>query len=478
MRREAVLKRFREFSLDHRLWEKGEKILVAVSGGADSTALFRLFNSVKDEFKLGLTVVHLDHSLRGEESERDAAGVKAAAKSFSLPCVVGKADVRALAREKKLTLETAARQARYDFFGDVARRRGVRLVAVGHQADDQAETVLMRLLRGTGPGGLAGMRFRQELGNITLIRPLLAFTRRELLNFLRDEKAVFQTDSLNRDRRFFRNRVRFDLLPLLEKNYNPAVKDILNRLAALERDRDDYLAGEARAALKRLRHDDGKGNRLEIAPWLELHPALRGEVMKLFIVSAGGERPLYHHLKMAERLARGPSGRSLFLPGGLKLSKEFDFLLAGAGKGKGYDYRLPCPGKIAVREANVEVVARLRPRSILPGAVPRRRRTSGKEWSWPPGRPLTELADYSKLRLPLTIRSRRPGDRYRPLGLSGEKELKRLFIELKVPLSQRGSLPVIADREGIVWPVCGRPAHFCRVDKKTTRLLEIRVSSC
>ncbi len=466
-------RRFRAFSREHRLWKKGDRILAAVSGGADSTALLLLLDAVRRELGLDLSVVHLDHGLRGEESRREARAVKRFARKLGLPCSAGRIDVRAAARRGKLSLETAARRKRLEAFRAAAARRRARLVAVGHQADDQAETVLMRLLRGTGPGGLAGMRPRQPMGEITLVRPLLGFTRAELLDYLRAKGIGYATDSSNRDRRFFRNRVRLDLIPRLERRYSPAVKKLLVRLAELERVRDDYINDRAREALARL---SGGGPSLEIEPWLDLPPALRGEVMKLFVAAGGGLSPLAEHLDMIEKLARGGSGKSVRLPGGLKLTREFGLLRSGEQAASGYRYRLPCPGKVRVPEAGVEVTARLRKRVRGEGRTWARSRKAAGKWTWPPERTLSELVDYSRLRPPLEIRSRRSGDGYRPLGRGGGKKLKKLFIDLKIPLSRREIVPVVADSGGIVWPVGAPPADFCRVTETTENLLEISVT--
>jgi len=256
--RTTVLARFSRTVHVRCLADPGAPLLVAVSGGADSVSLLYLLLEARGG-PGELTVVHLDHGLRGEAARADARWVRGLSRSLGVGFLGGRRDVRGICRREKLSVETAARRARLDFFRDAARKTGVDTVALGHHLDDQAETVLMRLLRGSGPGGLAGMLPRRSMGGLVLIRPLLEFRRDELERFLREKGVSWRTDASNRDRRFLRNRVRLDLLPLLTEGYSPRLPELLGNLARCEAERETFISGLVDGLWERLARSEGGG---------------------------------------------------------------------------------------------------------------------------------------------------------------------------------------------------------------------------
>jgi tRNA(Ile)-lysidine synthase len=318
---------------------RGERVLVAVSGGADSTALLLALEELKrvGPLHVDLTAAHLDHGLRGEGGAGDARWVEGLARGLGFGCVSGRADVSELAREARDNLEQAARRARYEFLAGAARSCGARAVLVAHTLDDQAETVLLRLLRGSGADGLGGMAPERTLeagGEIYLRRPLLAWARgAETEGYCRERGVEFRSDAMNEDERFARVRVRRTLLPLLE-TFNPRAAEALARAAALLREDSAALERLAAALLEEARADAGtdvgEGKApgacaLKVAALKRAAPALRRRALRLWLTRARGDlRRLSHaHLLGVERLLEGErGGRVAELPGGARVERR------------------------------------------------------------------------------------------------------------------------------------------------------------
>ncbi|MFL6335521.1 MAG: tRNA lysidine(34) synthetase TilS [Pyrinomonadaceae bacterium] len=321
---------------------RGERVLVAVSGGADSTALLLALEELKRLGLLGveLTAAHLDHGLRGEAAAADARWVEGLAHEHGFECVVGRASVSEMARAARENLEQAARRARYEFLAGAARERGARAVLAAHTLDDQAETVLLRLLRGSGAEGLSGMTHERTLeagGEVLLRRPLLNWARRaDTEGYCRERGVEFRSDAMNDDERYARVRVRRRLLPLLE-TLNPRAAEALARAASLLRVDSAALEELAAALLKEARAeappDVGEGTKgtatlvrpLKAEALTRAAPALRRRALRLWLAQARGDlRRLSHaHLLGVERLLAGSrGGRVAELPGGARVERR------------------------------------------------------------------------------------------------------------------------------------------------------------
>ncbi len=465
------IRRMAGYASRHRLWKPEDRLLVAVSGGTDSVALLHLLYRLGKSVGLHLTVVHLDHCLRGEASCGDRRWVKELAGRLQLPFITGCREVEPVIKAGGYSLEEAARMVRYDFFREVSRQTGIGILALGHQADDQAETVLLRLLRGGRPAALAGMRPARKEGELTLIRPLLPFWRDELVDFLHEIGEGWREDLTNRDSRFLRNRVRHQLLPLLESEYSPRCRELLVELAERERERDDYLRRRLEARGRELLRETGEGPALDCCLFREAAALEQGEVLRSLLARAGITAPHRRHFSALKRLAGGQSGRRLDLPGLVSAYREGDLLFIAPRRETEESFSprtLEVPGEIVIEE----ISARLRAR-ILP--VP-------PDWEIGEKDPTAaaeaqghrrEYLDRDRVALPLTVRSRRPGDRYRPLGMEGRKPVKKILAEVKVPLSHRGLIPVVEDQKRIIWLAVHRPNHYCRVGPDTREVIEL-----
>ena len=312
-----------------RLLRRGDRVLAGVSGGPDSVALLHLLAGLREELRLWLGVVHVDHQLR-EESAEDAAFVEDLGRRLTVPVTVIRRDVRAEAARRKLSLEDGARRIRYESFQDAARVCRAARVALAHTADDQAETVLMRLLRGSGLTGLCAIPMTRPLGDVTVVRPLLGIWRKDLLGYLARHRLPFRQDATNADPRFVRNRIRRDLLPLLERTYNPQIKPLLSQLAEQCRTDVEFLQHAAQRHWKRLvkRHN----GRLEIRVegFVKQPPAIQRHLIRLALQHLQGDLAgfEFRHWQEIDRLfTERPAGTLVDLPGQAQLERTPDRVL-------------------------------------------------------------------------------------------------------------------------------------------------------
>ncbi|NPU84573.1 MAG: tRNA lysidine(34) synthetase TilS [Syntrophaceae bacterium] len=428
----------------HAMIGDGERVLVAVSGGADSVALLEALCRLAGRRKWTLSAAHLNHGLRGMEADRDESFVRTLAHRTGVPLACRRLEPGSLRERQGRSLEEAARDARYGFLRDAAESSGAGRIALGHHRGDQAETVLMNLIGGAGIDGLKGML---PVRDGLYVRPLLFTPRREIDEFLEREGLPFREDATNRDQRFLRNRIRRDLLPHLAARYNRRTEEGLARLADIARRENDFLERAVREALERLGLErTGSPVEMVLDDLAGLHPALRYRIVKTLLDGlAAGRRVGHGHAEAVLALAEGlrPQG-VLHLPGGVTAVREYGRLLlwTRVPENAGYEYPVAVPGRIAIPEAGCRLHVSL--------ADP----------PWETGTGRVALFDAEKVALPLAVRAARPGDRIRPLGLGGTKKLQDVFTDRKVPRSRRSVAPVLEDRGGILWV-----AGICRDDR-------------
>ena len=315
----------------HGMLSQGDRVLAAVSGGPDSMTLARVLLALAPAYGLTLGLAHVNHGLRGEESFRDARFVKAFSNAFSLPFFETALDVGKLAKTKRISIEEAGRNARYDFLSQTAREQGFSRIATGHTWDDNAEAIFMNLLRGTGLTGLKGIPpVRQNPVGAPLIRPLIQTPRNRIMAFLEETGQAFVQDSTNQDTAFLRNRVRLELFPFLEARFNPEIKQGLNRLGRIARMEDDYLSQAAKTALEQMTAEETSHLMgLALSELTRLHPALAARVVRQAIgrIKKNLRRITLHHIEDILVFSRSSEpGKSLDLPGQIRVYKTHDLL--------------------------------------------------------------------------------------------------------------------------------------------------------
>lgn len=408
-----MLNKLRCFAKQHGMLQKGDRVVCAVSGGADSMALLWAMYLLQDKLEIQLSAAHFNHGLRGAESDRDEAFVRAFCDGYQIPCVVGSGQVVAGAKG----LEAAAREARYAFFQTLSGK-----IATAHTADDNAETVLMHLVRGTGLKGLGGI----TPVNGKLIRPMLSITRGEVLAFLKEYSIPFVEDSSNSGDDFLRNRLRHHVMPLL-KQENPCLAQNLSAMAVRLRQDEQALANSAEDAMTD-----------NVTALGRLQPAVRSRVLADYLRRAGVKEPEGSHIAALEKLvfSPNPSAKVIF-PGGVTICRCYDVLQVQSREGKLEERILNCPGVTELPELGLRIVC-------SPNAD-----TVYNTNSFP-------VAVCGTV----VVRSRQEGDTLRLRG--GTKSLKKLLIDKKIPAGQRDRIGVIADQAGVLG-VVGIGANLDRI---------------
>ena len=436
--REKVLAYIRE----HELLKAGDRVGLAVSGGADSVGLLRLLLELRDELGLVFSVLHFNHKIRGADADRDESFVRSLAAEHCLECCCSSVDVPAYAAEHRLSLESAGRKARYDFFESILRQQNTTVVATGHTMDDQAETVLMRLLRGAGTRGLAGI-YPQRTSNCGaghIVRPLLETRRTEIRLYLDSLHQTWREDATNVDLQYTRNRIRHGLIPLIETRFQPSVVPVLAQLADVAREEENYWEAETqRAMLATVGECSSHELAVSIPKLLDFSPALQRRIIRHSAQRLGISVD-FEHLKLLLELARRhEGGHRCELRGGWCAVIEqgelrFERRVSLEATQLGYEYSLPIPGEVEIQQIGRVIRAFLRPAKCgLSGYNPE------------------QSLDAKALGRELTVRNWRPGDHFWPSHSKRAKKLKELFQERHVPLAQRRCWPVAVIDGKLAW---------------------------
>lgn len=430
----------------YRMILPGEKIAVGVSGGPDSMALLYLLHDLRDDLKCTLHIAHLDHMLRGEESRTDAAYVAEHARKLDISVTLEAIDVRKMIMPKE-SLESGARRIRYKFYERVMAKVKADKVALGHNADDQSETVMMRLLRGSGAQGLSGIP--PIRGNF--IRPLIEISRSQIDEYLQEMQITPRQDSSNLNTTYTRNRIRHDLIPLLEKEYNQNIKRLLCQNGEILQAEDALLTDLARQALENcVRHSDARTVTIHVPALSEYHLALQRRILRLAIKTlAGNLRGFdYDHIQDLLNLALyRTTGSLISLPRGVWAEKVYDELMLRHQHlprvpTESFDYSIKIPGETEIPDLGLSI------RTIGPESV------HGENRKTQPSKDEhRETFDHDKIRGDLHLRNRRPGDRFHPLGMSGTKKLKDFFMDEKIPRAMRNRVPILTDENNILWVI-------------------------
>jgi tRNA(Ile)-lysidine synthase len=467
---DRVLRTVRHYGMVPR----GGRVLVALSGGPDSVALTLVARELERRGELAVAgVAHLNHALR-DEAAADEEFCRAFAERIGVPFRSAVVDVRARARERGSSIEDAGRRARYEFLARAAAELGAAVVATGHTLDDQAETFLLRLIRGAGPRGLAGIF--PVAGHV--VRPLIDTRRAELKRYLIERQMQFRDDTSNLDVAIPRNRVRHELIPILERAYSPNIVEVLAREAAIARTDEDYLRQTAIDSAERivLRSSGGTGpgtGEIDAEALNREHPAIASRVVQLVLAATSDRFVGFDHVQRLLAFARGAVGETglartaeLSLPGVRAVRRGSRIALVRGRQepfSNSFEIPLSIPGEVTLDGCGWAISAEAVGPPADAGVVP-------------PSPAVAAAVQGDRPVLPLAVRTRRRGDRFRPAGLGGRrKKLQDFLVDRKVPREQRDRVPLVVDGEGrIVWVVGLSVAEDFRVTEPSQGVILLK----
>jgi len=436
----------------------GEKILVGLSGGPDSVSLLHVLHSIKNKFVFDLCALYVDHGLRPGETENEIAFCKKLCENLDIPFMTKSIDVKSYAQEQKMNKQEAARHLRYSIFDEVSHEMKAHKIALGHTADDQAETLLMRLFRGSGTSGLAGIPPVRK----NIIRPLIEVERKYIEKFLEEGKMGFIIDSSNAKKDYLRNRIRLSLFPML-REFNPDITEALSKTAAILREEEKYFEIIVTKTLMKLisRKTDTRIE-LFLMPIEGMDKVILRRVLRRVMEETKGLRGIsFVHIEdICDLIKKGKPGGRLYLPGGIRVIKGYSTLILTSEPPVTLGaYPLIIPGETILKEAGVLIKAS---RAELPA-----------EATGPPNE--SAVFDADRLVFPLVARPRKDGDFFYPLGFGKRKKIQDFFVDEKVPRDERNRVPLILSGEDIIWVLGYRRDDRFKVTKETKNVLRLEV---
>ncbi len=443
----------------YNLLSGGECILIGISGGADSVALFYGLFALSSDWGFKLHLAHLNHMFRGRAADEDAEFVRKLADKHDIPCYIEAYDVPSYIKERKLSPQDAARRIRYRFFEEIAANIGADKIALGHHADDQAETMLMRIIQGAGSEGLSGIPVKRE----KYIRPLIETGRAQIKAYLGVHKISYRDDASNFSDKYLRNRIRLELLPLLKQKYNPAISSNLIRLAEILQADNECLADHVNTLLPELAGIDKEKISIDLRKFNAESISIRRYLLRTAIEKIKGDlRHInFKHIQELVELALGNLGhKQLNLPKHIYAYKDYNSLTISRSpvvkQGRlSYNYLLNIPGITLIPAIGLQIRAEIAQRCQL-GAYP-----AGYQ----------AVINYDKINMPLYVRNKKTGDRFFPLGASGSKKLKDFFIDQKIPAKKRADIPLIVCGDEIIWVAGVRICEQYKITPDTDKAL-------
>lgn len=468
-----LVEQVRRTGRENDLWSAGDTIVVAVSGGPDSVVLMHILAEIAREQELRLVCAHVNHGFRGRESDEEAEFVRNLANELEIPFELGVFDIPAYMRETGKGGQLAARDKRYEFLHEVAQKYEASSIALAHHADDQAETVLMRILRGSGPSGLRGMQLKRSEKNVELIRPLLRIYKNELIRACDSAGIPYVIDSSNLLPKYARNAIRLDVLPFLGQ-YNEQLPDSLNRLAEVIGDEDDYMQMEA----EKIYCDSVIWKEGEAAfraeTFASLHAALQRRLIKLILnyLPLGTDDSDFVKIEAIRKGAvqAMPTTWSLDLGGGVRCVREYELIRFLPARAESviphYTYVVErFPSEVSIMDTG-QTLRFTRAEADL--GLPDLKPEGNGEAAF----------DADELVYPLTVRSRLSGDRMKVMGLSGSKKVKDIFIDEKIPPSLRSQIPLVTDAKGrILWIPGVRRSSVAAVGPQTSSVVRMALDT-
>lgn len=457
-----MLQKVKGYIEEFHMLERGDKIVIGVSGGADSVCLLQLLSALSEEFELQLFAVHVEHGIRGEEAVEDMQFVRAYCKSLNVPCKTCACDVPKLSAEWKMSEEETGRKVRYELFEQTAKEWGANKIAVAHHKNDQAETILYHLFRGSGLKGLSGMAPVRGM----LIRPLLCVSRREIEDYLKKNRILYRTDSTNAETAYIRNKIRLKLLPFAEKEINSEAVEHIVKAGSYIADAQSFLEKYAQSVYSRLVKEGEENCRVAAEELLREEKIVQNWVLILCIHKLAGTRRnlTNRHIEAVRELLYKESGKRLGLPYHITARKAYGVLVLeqaeGEERSKSEPVFVPSEGEIIEPVSGIKLVFEL---------VNRKKVEKIEENCY------TKWFDYDKIKSTVQLRTRQQGDYLCIDGQGSRQKLKSFFINKKIPREDRERIMLLADGNHILWIIGFRVSEAYRVTKETKHIWKVQL---
>lgn len=457
-----MIKKVERFIIDNNMIEENEKVLVALSGGPDSICLLHILYKLREKLNIQIGAIHINHMLRGEEALEDERYVNDICEKLGIDCYIKRIDINKVINERKISLETAGREERYKAFEEIKEKQGYHKIAVAHNANDQAETILMRMMRGTGLEGLIGIKAVREGG---IIRPILCLNREEIEFYCEKNKLMPRIDKSNMERVYNRNKVRLDILPYMKENFNKDIIDTLNRMAILLEKDNEYIEEQVNKSYEKYCEytEDKiivKGNLFG-----EQKEAITTRVIKRAfkeISNSYQNFEMKHIYDVIDLFSKG-TGKSINLTNGIVVENIYGDIIFRRKK----EIVTTNNNEVVIDKDSIAMEIKFNKYIVKMEVLKREKQIQFSNNT------LIKLFDYDKIKESIVIRNRRDGDKMKPLGIMGTKKLKDIFINLKVPREERDIIPLVCFNNEIAWMVGYKVSESFKITNDTQKILKI-----
>lgn len=444
----------------YNLIESGDKIVIGISGGPDSICLLHILNRLKDKLNIELYAAHLNHQIRGIEAQKDALYVSNMCEKMGITCFLKSIDVPKYCEENRLSIEEGARKLRYEMFNEIKQKTKSNKIAIGHNLNDQAETVLMRIMRGTGLQGLRGIEYMRENG---IIRPLLDIERKEIEQYCEEFNLNPRIDKSNLENIYTRNKIRLELIPYMMDNFNSNLIESIVRMSNNLKSDSEYIEGEAEYKFKNICQVTSDTVNIKINDFIKLHNAIKVRVLRKGIKHILGDTNFIDQKHIEDIMKfenESKINKMLTLPRGVFVYRKQEYLTLTTkeiiNEEIDFLYNLPTNGIVKIKEINTMIETQTMTINIY---------KNGKNDKMSKG------FDLNKIKGGMIIRSRQQGDKIKLAG--GTKKVKDLFIDLKIPREERCKVPVIVDEQGILQVGQYKSSENYKIDENTKEVLKV-----
>ena len=459
-----MYKKVMSYIKDNNLIKSGDKVLVALSGGPDSVCLLNILYNLKAELNIEIGAAHLNHLLRDKDAFEDEEYVKTLCKSLDIPCFVKRVDINKYSKDKKMSSEMAGRDARYNFFDDIVKDEGYTKIATAHNANDQAETILFRLMRGSGIEGLCGIKVRRD----KIIRPILCLSRKEVEEYIEINNLKPRIDKTNFEKIYNRNKIRLDMIPYIKENFNEDIIQTLNRMSVLLQKDNEFIENSARSFYEK--HCIEQSDYFIIKK--EMFDNKEAVVTRVIRYALTNFSKTHYDFEMKHiyeicNLAKNNSGKAIDLPNKIYAENIYgDIYIKERININNIDVKQEIVvnkneingKKIFFNNENIEF-------SLL-------KNDSNLDLNQ---NNFIKYFDFDKINDSISLRKRKNGDKIIPLGMKGSKKIKDLFIDMKVPKEERDCIPLLCFDENISWIVGIRVSEEYKITNKTKNILRVIV---